>query len=71
MALQAMADAGAAPETTLMIGDTSYDMEMAQNAGMRGLGVNWGYHSVDELIEAGAHAVAVDIDDLARHIAAL
>jgi phosphoglycolate phosphatase len=71
MALQAMADAGAAPHTTVMIGDTSYDMEMAQNAGVRGLGVNWGYHSVEELTEAGAHAVAVDMNDLARHIAAL
>lgn len=71
MALQAMADAGAAPHSTVMIGDTSYDMEMAQNAGMRGLGVNWGYHSVEELKQAGAHAVAVDMDDLARHIAAL
>lgn len=69
MARQAMADAGAAPETTVMIGDTSYDMEMAANAGIRGLGVNWGYHDADELIAAGAHAVAVDMDDLARHIA--
>ncbi len=69
MALQAMADAGAAPETTVMIGDTSYDMEMAVNAGLRGIGVPWGYHSVEELITAGASAVAVDMDDLARHIA--
>lgn len=70
MALQAMADAGATAETTVMIGDTSYDIEMAANAGARALGVNWGYHSVEELIEAGAHAVAVDMDDLARHITA-
>ncbi len=71
MAVQAMAEAGAAPETTVMIGDTSYDMEMAANAGLRALGVDWGYHSPEELIAAGAHAVAVDMDDLARHIAAL
>jgi len=70
MALQAMADAGAAPETTVMIGDTSYDMEMAVNAGLRGIGVPWGYHRPEDLIAAGAHAVAVDMDDLARHIAA-
>lgn len=70
MALLAMTEAGATPETTVMIGDTSYDMEMAANARMRGLGVSWGYHSADELIAAGACAVAVDTSDLARHIAA-
>jgi len=70
MAMQAMADAGAAPETTVMIGDTSYDMEMAVNAGLRGIGVPWGYHGAEELIAAGASAVAVDMDDLARHIRA-
>lgn len=68
MALQAMADAGAMPETTLMIGDTSYDMEMAVYAGMRGIGVTWGYHDEQELRAAGAHAIAVDMDELARHI---
>jgi phosphoglycolate phosphatase len=64
----AMAEAGAIPETTVMIGDTSYDMEMAANAGIRAIGVNWGYHEAEELLAAGAHAVAVDMDDLARHI---
>ena len=70
MAFEAIAEAGAVPETTVMIGDTSYDMEMGVNAGTRALGVGWGYHSADELIAAGAHAVAVDMDGLARHIAA-
>jgi len=70
MGFLAMEEAGAAPETTIMICDTSYDMEMAANAGMRGLGVNWGYHSPEELTAAGAYAVAVDTNDLARHIAA-
>lgn len=68
MALQAMAEAGAAPETTVMIGDTSYDMEMARHAGMRGIGVTWGYHAAQELEQAGAHAIAVDMAQLARHI---
>jgi phosphoglycolate phosphatase len=54
----AMADAGAGPETTVMIGDTSYDMIMARTAGARALGVGWGYHSASALHAAGAHAVA-------------
>lgn len=69
MALQAMAEAGAAPETTVMIGDTSFDILMAHNAGMRAIGVTWGYQSADELHDAGAHAVAVDMEQLRRHIA--
>jgi len=70
MVLTAMAEAGVVPETTVMIGDTSFDMEMALNAQVRAVGVGWGYHSPDALIAAGACAVAVDMDDLATHIAA-
>ena len=52
---QAMADAGASAETSLMIGDTSYDMAMARAAGITAVGVTWGYHAPDALREAGAH----------------
>lgn len=68
MLMEAMAEAGATPETTVMIGDTTYDIEMGGSAGVRAIGVNWGYHLPDELIEAGATAVAVDSVDLGRHI---
>lgn len=54
----AMAEAGATPENTVMIGDTTYDMEMARAAGCRAIGVAWGYHGPDELLAAGAEAVA-------------
>ena len=50
MALQAMADAGAGPETTIVIGDTSYDMGMARAAGATGIGAGWGYHEPSELL---------------------
>jgi phosphoglycolate phosphatase len=60
----AIADAGATPETTVMIGDTSYDMLMARAAGTRALGVAWGYHPADELTAAGAHAVADTVRSL-------
>jgi len=58
MALQAIADAGAAPETTVVIGDTSYDMAMARAAGATAIGASWGYHGADELTRGGAHHVA-------------
>ncbi|HEX8193750.1 MAG TPA: HAD-IA family hydrolase [Allosphingosinicella sp.] len=65
----AMAEAGASPETTIMIGDTSYDMEMARAAGAFAIGVCWGYHPASELLAAGAQGLAVqplDILDMAK-----
>ena len=55
---QAMAEAGAAPETTMMIGDTAYDIGMARAAGVTAVGVAWGYHDETELFAEGAHHVA-------------
>jgi phosphoglycolate phosphatase len=51
-----------------MVGDTTFDMEMACAAGAGALGVGWGYHSVDELREAGAHAVIAGCHDLTAGI---
>jgi len=64
MVALAMAEAGAAPETTMMIGDTSYDMAMARAAGALAVGAGWGYHSADALIAAGAHFVAAAPADI-------
>lgn len=64
----AMAETGTTPEHTVMIGDTSFDMEMARNAGATGLGVTWGYHPVAHLHQAGARAVASDYASLMQLI---
>lgn len=64
----ALAEAGADPARTAMIGDTSYDMAMAINAGVRAIGVAWGYHPAEELIAAGAHGVALAVADLPHHL---
>ncbi|MBA3878666.1 MULTISPECIES: HAD-IA family hydrolase [Sphingomonas] len=61
----AMRDAGAVAEHTAMIGDTSFDMAMARAGGVRAIGVGWGYHPPEELIEAGAHVVVDDVAALA------
>lgn len=69
MVEQAIADADAAPGTTIVVGDTSFDMAMARSAGAAGIGVAWGYHEPDELIAAGAVAVAgqpLEVLDLVR-----
>ena len=58
MVAAALAETGATRETCVMIGDTAFDMAMAKAAGVCGLGVDWGYHTTDELLAAGAEAVA-------------
>ena len=45
-------------DEAVMIGDTSYDMLMASSAGVRAIGVAWGYHAPEELVAAGAEFVA-------------
>lgn len=54
MILEAMQDEGKEKHQTIMVGDTSFDMEMAKSAGVTAIGVAWGYHSLDELHRAGA-----------------
>lgn len=54
---RAMSAAGVTPDRTVMIGDTSFDMEMARAAGVGALGVAWGYHPPDSLMLAGAHTI--------------
>ncbi len=62
----AMAEAGASAAGTVMIGDTGFDMGMARAAGVRAVGVTWGYHAADELTAAGADVLAHDAADLPR-----
>jgi len=52
MILQALRDAGVEAQDAVMVGDTSFDMEMAAHAGVRGVGVSWGYHPADVLTQA-------------------
>lgn len=39
-----MSELGVAPEATVMIGDTTHDLQMARNAGVAGVGVAYGAH---------------------------
>ncbi|VAW23064.1 Similar to phosphoglycolate phosphatase, clustered with ribosomal large subunit pseudouridine synthase C [hydrothermal vent metagenome] len=51
-------------QNTIMIGDTTHDMEMAVNAGTHALGVSWGYHEPEELKAAGANLIIDEMDQL-------
>ena len=56
----ALLEARAGPADAVMIGDTMFDMHMAEAAHVRGIGVEWGYHVPSELIAAGAAEVAAN-----------
>jgi phosphoglycolate phosphatase len=64
MVLRAMAETGIESASTVVIGDTSFDMEMARSAGATAIGVAWGYHDVAELAGAGAHTIIHQPADL-------
>ena len=68
MVYQALADAGADARNAVVIGDTVFDIHMGRAAGTRTVGVNWGYHRVAELRDAGADYIAESMDDLKAYL---
>ena len=59
-----MRQLGVAPERTVYIGDSSYDVEVARNAGTFGVAVSWGYRSVDVLAPLGPDAIIYNPSEL-------
>ncbi|MBE7731875.1 HAD family hydrolase [Devosia faecipullorum] len=64
MMLRAMEETGADKSQTLIVGDTTFDIEMGKAAGTKTIGVSWGYHNPDELLRAGADIIVRDYADL-------
>ena len=71
MVLRAMAETAVEPGETVVIGDTTFDIEMARSAGVTAIGVAWGYHAVEELYAAGAAAVLEHPLELIHHLQSL
>ncbi len=55
---------GMAKHQAVMIGDTAHDINMAREAGVRAIGVSWGFHTIAELQKAGAHQIVHDFLEL-------
>lgn len=70
MIAAALADFGADPAQTVMIGDRHFDIDGAVANRVRGIGVLWGFGSREELQQAGAHALAGTPDELAALLVA-
>ena len=58
-------------ERAVMIGDTHYDLEMAQRLGMASIGVTYGVHSAERLLQHAPIALCQDMSELAATLAAL
>ena len=71
MVLRALAETGVALARVVVIGDTGFDIGMAANAGVRSIGVGWGYHPLGELSAAGATRTASACADLPALLNAL
>jgi phosphoglycolate phosphatase len=71
MLQELMQEFGVEPERTLMIGDTTHDLQMARNAGCASLGVSYGAHEPEAFHALGplhvAHSVRELHDWLAAH----
>ena len=63
MLLELMDEFGVSPQRTLMIGDTSFDLQMAQNANVDRLGVTYGAHPVEDLLP---HAPLAHFNEFAK-----
>lgn len=55
--LEIIEAAGVEPSETLHIGDSGVDMQTAHAAGVRAVGVTWGFRSREELAESGADVI--------------
>ncbi len=64
MILAALSETGIAPDDAVMIGDTGFDMDMARAAGVRRIGVTWGYHDAERLTASGAQHLVSDYPEL-------
>ena len=56
-AFEIIEQSGILPESSLFVGDTAVDIKTGKAAGIKTVGVTWGFRQKDELIEAGADII--------------
>ena len=66
MLIELMDELGVAPERTLMIGDTTHDLQLAANAGTASVAVSYGAHAPAEFQSFAPLCVAHSVGELDR-----
>ncbi|CAM4327468.1 hypothetical protein F901_01493 [Acinetobacter dispersus] len=64
MLQEILAEMDVTADRAVMVGDTSYDLEMAQNLDMPSIGVSYGVHSIETLLQYQPLAIAHNVQDL-------
>ena len=64
MLQEILLETGVTVERAIMVGDTSYDLEMAQNLNMQRIGVSYGVHSVETLQQYQPLTIVSSVQDL-------
>jgi phosphoglycolate phosphatase len=64
MVQRCLADCNVSAQDAVVVGDTTYDMEMARAARCAAIGVSWGYHGRSALTDTGARTVIDHFDAL-------
>jgi phosphoglycolate phosphatase len=59
-----MREFGVEPERTLMIGDTTHDLQLAVNAGVASIAVSYGAHDPEAFAEFPTRLVAHSVPEL-------
>lgn len=59
-----LSETGVEASRAVIVGDTTFDVEMGRAAGFRTIGVGWGYHDTGDLRAAGADLVIEGFSDL-------
>lgn len=70
MLLELMEELDVTPERTLMIGDTTHDLQLAINAGCASVGVSYGAHEPGEFGALDPLFIAHSVDSLSQWLAA-
>ena len=71
MLQEILLETGVTVERAIMVGDTSYDLEMAQNLNMQRIGVSYGVHSVETLQQYQPLTIVSSIQDLHGYFQAI
>ena len=58
---------GSTPERTAYLGDSPNDILVAHRAGACGIGVSWGYHTAQEMRDAGSNIMLESFSDLLKY----